>query len=152
SKIFPRESRTGIVPLADHMMAARTNADDARGEPSVAKSQLSRLVCGTKRPRFRRVGDSQAAEHWPRVCLPGVGFLKFETTTVRAASCAFKWPATHERAATHERPTAYHPLFVFNQFGDLERSALRPGNVHSADGWDGVLKPVVTRYQGKVSR
>ena len=28
-------------------------------------------------------------------------------------------------------------LFVFNQFGDLERSMLRPGNVHSADGWDG---------------
>jgi len=27
-----------------------------------------------------------------------------------------------------------------------------PGNVHSADDWDGVLKPVVTRYQGKVSR
>jgi hypothetical protein len=36
----------------------------------------------------------------------------------------------------------YHPLFVFNQFGDLERSALRPGNVHSADGWNCVLKPV----------
>jgi hypothetical protein len=31
---------------------------------------------------------------------------------------------------------------VFNQFGDLERSVLRPGNVHSADGWDGTLKPV----------
>src|SRR6185436_19266049 len=44
------------------------------------------------------------------------------------------------------------PLFVFNRFGDLERSALRPGNVHSADGWDGVLKPVVTRYRGKISR
>ncbi len=28
--------------------------------------------------------------------------------------------------------TCYHPLFVFNQFGDLERCALRPGNVHSA--------------------
>jgi hypothetical protein len=41
---------------------------------------------------------------------------------------------------------------VFNQFGDLERCALRPGNVHSADGWDGVLKPVVARYRGKVSR
>jgi hypothetical protein len=49
-------------------------------------------------------------------------------------------------------PTCYHPLFVFNQFGDLERSALRPGNVHSADCWDGTLKPVVMRYQGKVSR
>jgi hypothetical protein len=43
-------------------------------------------------------------------------------------------------------------LFLFNQFGDLERCSLRPGNVHSADGWEGVLKPVVTRYQSKVSR
>jgi DDE family transposase len=48
--------------------------------------------------------------------------------------------------------TCYHPLFVFNQFGDLERCVLRPGNVHSADGWEGVLKPVVERYQGKVFR
>src|SRR6266566_5654714 len=52
----------------------------------------------------------------------------------------------------HYACACYHPLFVFNQFGDLERSALRPGNVHSADGWDGVLKPVVARYQSKVSR
>ena len=52
----------------------------------------------------------------------------------------------------HYACTCYHPLFVFNQFGDLERSTLRPGNVHSADGWDGTLKPVVMRYQGKVSR
>ena len=28
--------------------------------------------------------------------------------------------------------TCYHPLFVFNQFGDLEQCGLRPGNVHSA--------------------
>ena len=34
----------------------------------------------------------------------------------------------------HFACTCYHPLFVFNQFGDLERCALRPGNVHSADG------------------
>ena len=52
----------------------------------------------------------------------------------------------------HYACTCYHPLFVFNQFGDLERCALRAGNVHSADGWDGVLKPVVARYQGKASR
>jgi hypothetical protein len=45
--------------------------------------------------------------------------------------------------------TCYHPLFVFNQLGDLERCALRPGNVHSADGWRGVLEPVVSRYRGK---
>ena len=52
----------------------------------------------------------------------------------------------------HYDCTCYHPLFVFNQFGDLERCALRPGNVHSADGWKGVLDPVVARYRGKVAR
>src|SRR5216683_6629965 len=29
--------------------------------------------------------------------------------------------------------TCYHPLFVFNQLGDLERCALRSGKVHSAE-------------------
>ena len=43
--------------------------------------------------------------------------------------------------------TCYHPLFVFNQFGDLERSMLRPGNVHSAEGWRTVLEPVIARYR-----
>ncbi len=42
--------------------------------------------------------------------------------------------------------TCYHPLFLFNQFGMLERSALRHGNVHSADGWQEVLDPVIARY------
>ena len=45
--------------------------------------------------------------------------------------------------------TCYHPLFVFNQFGDLERCALRPGNMHSADGWRAVLEPVVDRYRDR---
>ncbi len=52
----------------------------------------------------------------------------------------------------HYACTCYNPLFVFNQFGDLERCALRPGNVHSGDGWKDVLDPVVARYRGKVSR
>ena len=43
--------------------------------------------------------------------------------------------------------TCYNPLFLFNQFGDLERCSLRPGNVHSADGWREVLEPVVERYR-----
>src|SRR5689334_1770579 len=48
--------------------------------------------------------------------------------------------------------TCYHPLFVFNQFGDLERCALRPGNVHSAEGWREVLEPVIARYRTTVKR
>ena len=42
--------------------------------------------------------------------------------------------------------TCYHPNFLFNQFGMLERCALRHGNVHSADGWRDVLDPVIARY------
>ena len=40
----------------------------------------------------------------------------------------------------------YHPLFIFNQFGHLERCALRNGNVHSADDWKALLTPVINRY------
>ena len=43
--------------------------------------------------------------------------------------------------------TCYHPLFLFNQFGDLERCSLRPGNVHSAHDWREVLEPAVARYR-----
>ncbi len=48
--------------------------------------------------------------------------------------------------------TCYHPLFVFNQFGDLERCSLRPGNVHSAADWRDVLEPVVARYRHRMKR
>ena len=47
----------------------------------------------------------------------------------------------------HFNCTCYHPLFCFNQFGDLERALLREGNVHSADDWHRVLEPVVARYR-----
>jgi hypothetical protein len=50
----------------------------------------------------------------------------------------------------HFSCTCYHPLFVFNQFGDVERCVLRPGNVHSADGWRALLEPVIARYRGVV--
>ncbi len=52
----------------------------------------------------------------------------------------------------HYECTCYHPLFLFNQFGDLERCALRPGNVHSAHEWRDVLEPVVARYRDRLLR
>ena len=42
--------------------------------------------------------------------------------------------------------TCYHPIFVFNQFGDCEGAMLCPGNVHSAHNWREVLDPIVARY------
>jgi len=47
----------------------------------------------------------------------------------------------------HFACTCYHPLFCFNQDGELERALLRNGNVHSADDWRSVLEPVVARYR-----
>ena len=41
----------------------------------------------------------------------------------------------------------YHPLFLFNQDGDVERALLRAGNVASADDWRSVLEPVIARYR-----
>ena len=49
----------------------------------------------------------------------------------------------------HFECVCYHPLFLFNQFGDCEGATLRSGNVHSADGWQELLEPVVKGYQKK---
>ncbi len=49
----------------------------------------------------------------------------------------------------HFESVCYHPLFVFNQGGDCLAAKLRPGNVHSADGWDEVLLPVIDRYRAR---
>jgi hypothetical protein len=62
------------------------------------------------------------------------------------------WRAGRQRL---QRPFRLHllpSLFVFNQFGDVERCALRPGNVHSAADWRAVLEPVIARYRGSVKR
>ena len=51
----------------------------------------------------------------------------------------------------HFECTCYHPLFLFNQFGDLERVILRRGNHASAKFWRRVLMPVIERYRGRDS-
>jgi len=48
--------------------------------------------------------------------------------------------------------TCYHPLFCFNQFGDLERSSLRPGNLHGAEDCRPAFEPVVARYRDRKLR
>lgn len=46
----------------------------------------------------------------------------------------------------------YHPLFLFNQFGDCEAAKLRSGNVHSADGWRECIDHIIHRYLGESVR
>jgi len=44
--------------------------------------------------------------------------------------------------------TCFHPLLLFNREGDCLADKLRPGNVHSAEGWEEVLLPEIERQQG----
>ena len=47
----------------------------------------------------------------------------------------------------HFESTCYHPLLLFNRDGDRLAAKLRPGNVHSAEGWEELLLPEVERQQ-----
>jgi Transposase DDE domain group 1 len=47
----------------------------------------------------------------------------------------------------HFDSTCYHPLLLFNAEGDCLAAELRPGNVHSAGGWEEVLLPEIERQR-----
>ena len=47
----------------------------------------------------------------------------------------------------HFESTCYHPLLLFNREGDCLAAKLRPGNVHSAEGWQELLLPEIERQQ-----
>lgn len=47
----------------------------------------------------------------------------------------------------HFESTCYHPLLLFNREGDCLAAKLRPGNMHSADGWEDMLLPEIARQQ-----
>jgi hypothetical protein len=47
----------------------------------------------------------------------------------------------------HFESTCYHPLLLFNGEGDCLAAKLRPGNVHSAEGWQQLLLPEIERQQ-----
>ena len=47
----------------------------------------------------------------------------------------------------HFESTCYHPLLLFNREGDCLAAKLRPGNVHSAEGWEELLLPEVEHQQ-----
>jgi hypothetical protein len=43
--------------------------------------------------------------------------------------------------------TCFHPLLLFNREGDCLAAKLRPGNAHSAEGWEELLLPEIERQQ-----
>ncbi len=52
----------------------------------------------------------------------------------------------------HFESTCYHPLLLFNREGDCLAAKLRPGNVHSAEGWEELLLPRLNANSGWARR
>jgi hypothetical protein len=55
----------------------------------------------------------------------------------------------HSAYNGHFESTCYHPLLLFNGEGDCLAVKLRPGNVHSAEGWQELLLPEIHRQQAQ---
>jgi hypothetical protein len=53
----------------------------------------------------------------------------------------------HSAYNGHFESTCYHPLLLFNREGDCLAAKLRPGNVHTAAGWEELLLPEIERQQ-----
>lgn len=51
----------------------------------------------------------------------------------------------HSAYNNHFESTCFHPPLLFNREGDCVAAKLRPGSVHSADGWDVLLLPEIER-------
>src|SRR6266851_5729989 len=49
----------------------------------------------------------------------------------------------------HFESTCYQPLLLFNREGDCLAAKLRPGNVHSAEGWEELLLPEIEPQQAQ---
>jgi hypothetical protein len=49
----------------------------------------------------------------------------------------------------HFESVCYHPLFLFNHYGDCLAAKLRPGNVHSAEDRDELLSPEIEHQKAE---
>ena len=162
---YLQESRTGrnirhhLVPLLRQSIYSRlagyddtNDAERLSQDPAMRVSWAARLRPQRPEPTMSRFETETLTQEdnlkglaliipsgwsWPWLTLhTGEWFW----TTVRESSA---WSYNG-----HFECVCYHPLFLFNQFGDCEGATLRPGN-DSADGWQELLEPVVKGYQKK---
>ncbi|HHX81862.1 MAG TPA: IS1380 family transposase [Pseudomonadaceae bacterium] len=132
--------RLALDPVMRQVVGGR--AVDAQAASS---SQMGRFETGTLATPENRVALADLSGQWIDRLHDRKG-LKY--IVLDMDSSVSPTHGEQEGAAWngHFDCACYHPLFLFNQFGMLERCALRHGNVHSADGWREVLDPVIARY------
>ncbi len=169
---FLKESRTGkniqhkLIPLLRQSVYSRlAGYDDTNDADRLSQDPAMRVVVGWKGPDRNAASTSEMGRfetEWltQKENLKGIERLNVEWIKRAVAKTVHRRiildidssespvHGEQEEAAYngHFGCMCYHPLFCFNQFGDCEGAVLRPGNVHSADGWKEFIDPIVERY------
>ena len=169
---YLKEGRTGknilhkLIPLLRQSVYSRlAGYDDTNDADRLSQDPAMKVVVGWKgsdrnAASTREMGRFETDLLTQKDNLKGLDRLNVEwvkravTKTVRRRiildidSSESPVHGNQEEAAYngHFECVCYHPLFCFNQFGDCEGAVLRPGNVHSADGWEEFVEPIVERY------
>jgi hypothetical protein len=172
---YLQESRTGrnirhhLVPLLRQSIYSRlAGYDDTNDAERLSQDPTMRVIVGWQDPD-RNVASTNTMSRFETEALPQEdnlkGLARMNTQWVEDAMAhtphqrvILDMDSSESQVHSHQEGAAYnghfecvcyHPLFLFNQFGDCEGATLRPGNVHSAEGWQELLEPVVKRYQAK---
>ena len=169
---FLKESRTGknilhqLIPLLRQSVYSRlAGYDDTNDADRLSQDPALRVVVGWKGPDRNAASTSEMGRFETELLtqkenLEGIERLNVEWIKRALAKTVHRRiildidssespvHGEQEEAAYngHFGCMCYHPLFCFNQFGDCEGAVLRPGNVHSADGWKEFINPIVERY------
>ena len=169
---FLKESRTGknilhqLIPLLRQSVYSRlAGYDDSNDADRLSQDPALRVVVGWKGPDRNAASTSEMGRFETELLtqkenLKGIERLNVEWIKRALAKTVHRRiildidssespvHGEQEEAAYngHFGCMCYHPLFCFNQFGDCEGAVLRPGNVHSADGWKEFINPIVERY------
>jgi len=169
---YLKESRTGknilhkLTPLLRQSIYSRlAGYDDTNDADRLSQDPAMRVVVGWKGPDRNAASTSEMGRFETELLtqkdnLRGLDRLNVEWVKRGVAqtvhrriildidSSESQVHGQQEGAAYngHFECMCFHPLFCFNQFGDCEGAVLRPGNVHSADGWEEFIEPIVERY------
>jgi hypothetical protein len=167
-----QESRTGrnihhhLVPLLRQSIYSRlAGYDDTNDADRLAQDPAMRVVVGWRGSERNAVSANTMSRFETELLTQEHNLKGLPSMTAQWVKSAMAH--THHRRVIldldssespvhgHQEGAAYnghfgcvcfHPLFWFNQFGDCEGAVLRPGNVHSADGWQEFIEPIVEGY------
>lgn len=169
---FLKESRTGknvlhklIALLRQSIYSRLAGYDDTNDANRLSQDPAMRVVVGWKGSDKKAASSSEMARfetEWLTHKGNLKGLERLNVSWVKHAvaktihrriildidSSESRVHGNQEQAAYngHFECVCYHPLFCFNQFGDCEGAVLRPGNVHSSDGWKEFIEPIAERY------